>query len=405
MAPCARCCCIGARCVTSAPGRPGRPRQQRLAGGDSTVRNPRATAASPIDVSSPGRHRTDTVHVEIHAPVVAVAPAPARALRCRADRRTSKDRLNGVEGPDLTVPKSAVYSQPPKDALAHDSQPDIWVAPGDISTFFASPSIDQSPALDEDTLPLADRLSSPSQLQGLLSADDELNAMLHLGGNSGTALDVDVDPLLDHWESDLPPTFPPQGFSAANSLVRFREEIDQRIMTVDAYYSDPSVQNLPCCRDGGAGWEDDENPVALLLTCSEELVAIIQSLSPAAPLHTHTEDALSTEILLLALSGYLALMRLIDSLFHRIYTYLCQVPRKSYASIKVKSVLRVGGVSALQDMPLKAYAAGIVDVIKSQVQIVELCMGIPPEYCLAREAVAVGVANAATEGRFYTRPD
>ena len=393
MAPCARCCYIGARCVTGAPGHPGRPPKQRLADGDST---PRGTAASPADVSSPGPHRTSTLrdmdHVEVHAPAMAVVPAPARASRCRADGHTLGDRLHGIAGPDLAVPKSAVHPHSPRDPVAHEPQPDFWVAPGDISAFFGSPSIDQSPAPGEDILSLADQLSSPSQLQGLLSADDELNAMLHMGGDSSIALDMDIDPLLDHGEGVLTPTPLPQCFSAASSLVRFREEIDQRIATVHAYYSDPS-KVLQRCKDGGAG-RDVENPAALLLTCSKEFIDIIQSLTPAAQLHTQTEDALSTEIVLLALSSYLALMRLFNSLFHRIYKYLCQVPPESYKSIKVKLVLRIDGVSSLQDMPLKAYAIGILDAIQGQVQTLERCMGIPAEYCLSGKAAASPTAAA-----------
>ncbi|ORX97046.1 hypothetical protein BCR34DRAFT_497229 [Clohesyomyces aquaticus] len=338
MAPCARCCYMGARCVTGAPGHPGRPPKQSLA------------------VSSPGPHRMSTLpdmhHVEVHEPAAAVVPDP----------------------------------------VPHEPQPDFWVVPGDISAFFSSPSMDQSPAPGEDILSPADQLGRPSQLQGVFSADDELSAILHMVGDSSTALDMDIDPLLDHGEGLLPLTPLPQCFSAASSLVRFREEIDQRIATVDAYYSDPS-KVLQHCKDGGAG-RDVENPAALLLTCSKEFTDIIQSLRPAAQLHTQAEDALSTEILLLALSSYLAFMRLFDSLFHRIYKYVCQVPSESYKSIKVKSVLRIGGVSSLQDMPLKAYAIGILDAIQGQVQTLERCMGIPAEYCLSGKAAASPTAAA-----------
>lgn len=213
-----------------------------------------------------------------------------------------------------------------------------------------------------------------------------------MGGDSSTALDMEIDPLLDHGEGVLPLTPLPQCFSVARSLVGFREEIDQRIASVDEYYSDPS-KVLQRCKDEGAG-RDVENPAASLLTCSKEFIDIIQGLTPAAQLHTQTEDALSTEIVLLALSSYLALVRLFDSLFHRIYKYLCQVPPESYESIKVKSVLRIGGVSSLQDMSLKVYAIGILDAIQGQVQILERCMGIPAEYCLSGEATASPTAAA-----------
>lgn len=359
MAPCARCSYVGARCVTGASGQPGRPPKHRLADDGDGI-TPRGTiAASPADVSSPGPHCTsstlrDIDHVEVHAATMArmPAPPPARASRRRAG----------------------------KDPLAHEPQQDFWVAQGGSSAFFDCPSVNQNPAPGEDIPSLSDQLSNPSplQFQGLLSEDDELNAMLYLGVDSSTAFDMDIDPLLGHGNGILSPTPRPQCLSAASSLARFREEIDQRVAAIDAYYSD-SAKVVQRCEDEGAG-QDVENPVAMLLTCGKEFIDIIQSLTP--------EDALSTEIVLLALSSYLALIRLLDYLFHRIYKYLCNVPSESYESINVKSVLRIGGVSSLQDMPLRAYAMGILDAIQGQMQTIERRMGVPAEYCLSREAAA-----------------
>jgi hypothetical protein len=336
MAQCARCCYMGARCVTGASGHPGRPPKQRLA-----ISSPR-----PRYISTVRDMPRDIHHVEVHVPAVSVMPTPP------------------------------------------EPQPDFCITAGDTSALFdsSSPWMDQSPAPGEDILSLADQLTCPSQFQGLFGADEELNAMLHMGGDSINALDMEFNPLLDHEQGLTPPTPLPQCFSAASSLVRFRKEIDQRIATIDAYYSDTS-KVLQHCKDEGAG-RDVENPAALLLTCSKELTDIIQSLTPAAHLHTQTEDALSTEIVLLALSSYLALMRLCDSLFHRIYRFLCHVSPDSWKSIKVNSVLRIGGLSSLQDMSLKAYAIGILDAIQGQMQSLERCMGIPAEYCLSGEAAA-----------------
>jgi hypothetical protein len=87
-------------------------------------------------------------------------------------------------------------------------------------------------------------------------------------------------------------------------------------------------------------------------------------------------------------------MRLFDFLFQRINKFLCQVTPECYKSIKVKSVLRVGGVSLLQDMPLKAYSMGVVDAIQGQVRTLERRMGIPAEYCLSDEAAASSTAAA-----------
>lgn len=256
--------------------------------------------------------------------------------------------------------------------------------------------MDQSPASGEGIPSPANQLEGPSQLQELLSTDDELNALLRIGEDSSTALDMYIDPLLDDGNDLLAPVALPQCSSAASSLVKFREEMDERIATIDEYYSNSS-KVLQRCKDESEG-RDVANPAALLLTCSKEFTDIIQSLTSEAQLHTQAEDALSTEIVLLALSSYLALMRLFDYLFHRIHKYICQLPSESYQSIKVKSVLRIGGFSSLQDMPLRAYAIGILDAIQSQVQTLECSMGIPAEYCLSGEETAS--TTAAAPGMF-----
>lgn len=341
MVPCARCCYVGARCVTSASGHPGRPPKERRAGGDGS---PGDNAASPANVSSQRPHRMSM--------------------------------------------------------LADAPQPDFWVGSGDSSIFFGSPSIDQSHAPGQEILSLADQLSGPSQLDGLPSSDDGLNAMLYMGGDSSTAFDMDINLHVDHEHCVLPPTPSPQCFTAASSLVRFREEMDRRIATVDAYYSEPS-KVLQRCKDEDAGL-DVENPVASVLTCIKNLIDILQNLTPATQIQTQSGDALSPEILLLVLSSYLALMRLFDSLFHRVYKYICQAPPESYESIKVKSVLRIGGFSSLQDMPLKSYAMGILDAIHVQLQTLERCMGIPAEYCLSGKAA--DSPTAARQG-IFSRPD
>jgi hypothetical protein len=278
--------------------------------------------------------------------------------------------------------------------VGHEPLPDFWASSGDIAAFFDShpSSMDQSPASGEDSLSLSDQLGSPSQFQGLLGADDELNAMLQMSGVSSTTLNMDIDPILNHGERLAPLAPLPQCFSVANSLVAFREEMDQHIAMVDAYYSD-SAKVRQRCNDDGDG-RDVENPAALLLTCTKEFTDLIQTLIPTVQLQTQTEEVLNTEILLLVLSSYLSLMRLFDFLFQRINKFLCQVTPEYYKSIKVKSVLRIGGVSSLQDMPLKAYSIGIVDAIQGQVQTLERSMGIPAEYCLSDEAAASSTTAA-----------
>ncbi len=161
---------------------------------------------------------------------------------------------------------------------------------------------------------------------------------------------------------------------------------------MDAYYSD-ALGVVEGCKEEGADRKPD-NPAAVLLTCSKEFIDIIQSLTPTSRTHKQSEDALSTEIVLLALSSYLSLMRLFDAMFHNIHKFVSQTPPDSFKSLKVKSVLRIGGISSLQDVPLKTYATGVLDAIQGQMRTLERCMGIPADYCLSGEAAASSPAAA-----------
>lgn len=243
-------------------------------------------------------------------------------------------------------------------------------------------STGDSPAPNLDTVSLADQLSNSSNTYDLYNVNDELNAMLQIDAGLDTAFDVEIGSFLEYEEVTISPTPLEQSFNVSSSMIKFRNKIDQHIAMIDAYYSESSrvLQNCLQNRKDGGTDQDAENPAALLLTCSKELTDIIQSLTPAAQLHTQTQDVLSTEIVLMALSSYLALMRLFDFLFRRIYEHISKVSPEACKSVKVKSVLRIGGISSLQDMSLKAYAISILDAIQAQVQMLERCMGIPTEY-------------------------
>jgi hypothetical protein len=84
-------------------------------------------------------------------------------------------------------------------------------------------------------------------------------------------------------------------------MVKFQDEIDLHVATVEAYYSDPP-KVLQLCKDELTN-RDVENPAALLLMCTQKLTKIVESLTPTAQWHTQTEDTSSTEIVLLALSS------------------------------------------------------------------------------------------------------
>lgn len=302
------------------------------------------------------------------------------------------EQLDDIAVPGLASSKSGL--QLPQDPLVQQLQPDFWEALCDSSAFFNSPLVEERPALAEDIADPAGRPSHSSKFQGLVCAD-ELNAMLLIRRDSSTAVDLEVDPLLDSWDGVVRPRLLPHCLSAgpATSLIRFQEEMDQRIAAVDAYFLDP-LKVVQSCKEEQANQDaasqEAYNPAALLLTCSNQFIDILQSLTPA--------DGVSTEIALLTLSSYLALMRLFDCLFHTIHKFICQMPPETFKSTTVKSVLRIGGISSLQDMPLKTYATGILDAIQGQVRTLERCMGIPTEYCLSDEMSAS--PTAAVPGIF-----
>ncbi|KAL8395058.1 hypothetical protein RB595_002825 [Gaeumannomyces hyphopodioides] len=378
--------------------------------------SPRDTQGSPVPVMD---DKTDT-HKTVAVKRSACDQCRVKRVRClRPPNSTAPCARCSHIGARCVTGASGHPGRPrrPRFAEADNNTP---------GTPAASPADVSSPG--QDILALVDHLNGPSHLWGLLSADDELNTLLHMGPDSNTVLDLNIDPLLGSC-GDLYPPSPPlpqhECFSAASSLMRFREDMDRRITAMDAHFSDP-LKVLQGCKGEEEGSPEVENPAALLLSCSKELIDILQNLTAAArptvskgsyphnqlvPSYFAPEmliqtaedaDTLSTEVVLLVLSSYLAFMRFNDSLFHSLSKCLCQLPPDTFKSVKVKSVLRIGGVSSLQDMPLKSYATGILDAVQDQVRTLERCVGIPPEYCLSHTAAAPpGIFSRADRARLF----
>ncbi|KAI0105549.1 hypothetical protein GGR51DRAFT_192817 [Nemania sp. FL0031] len=397
--PCARCIHAGAQCVTGSPGYPGRPRKTRLVGG--TI--PGAPVMTPASVSSPGRESTprDPDYVEVRTP--AVGEPVSTGMPVERAVTPSLNTPNDLGGTRLGLSKPSIRA--PNDSLFQESS-DFYLPPNGTN-LFDFPFTEESPA--SGSIPaLVEQLSNPSQGPQLLSAADNLDMML-TGQSSNNMLDV--DPFFDpfEWPSDAGPLKCP---SAARSLMRFQEKMEQRVSAMGAYFLEPRNVVEGCKADGLMNM-GTENPVATILLCTKEFIDIVQNLTATqpttsdslaqnqlpppsnAPRATRTES-LSTEIALLVLSSYLMLMRLYDSLFHGVYHSLCEQPSETIKSLKAKAVFRIGGISSLQDLPIKAYAMGIVDVIQSQIQTLERCLGIPAEYCLSGE---MGTSQA-TRGLF-----
>lgn len=319
--------------------------------------------------------------------VTSAARHPGRPPKHRDPLGTATTSLADATSPAETSPGFHVLL--PAHALAQEGQTEPWVAPGDFSALFGMPAIGHG------------QMDGQFQLQELFGANENFNAIMQTDPNlSAGGLGMHLDPLLEFRQDSLGLAPAPQSRSAKISLTSFCEGIDQRIARFEAYYTEPA-KVLERCKEEGAG-EDVENPAALLLTCTKDFIDIIQDLMTADRMPAQMEESLSTEVLLLALSGYLAFMRFFDSLFYRIYEYLCQIPPETYKSIKVKSVLRIGGVTSLQDISLRSYATGILDAIHCKVQTLERLMGIPVEYCLSPEVTSSPDPN---EPGLFSRAD
>lgn len=305
-----------------------------------------------------------------------VTGAPGYPGRPRKGTPRDKDELvlskrtPAVDGPTLiNTPSPSWFRAEAANLLeAHQHQPKGMLfqdhPDADPDPLFAGRSNLFDFPLSVEGLP-AEQLGTA--LQGLPRADGDIytdhdfDNMLDFDflGSSGCQLNLNPTP------------------SVATSLIQFRENIERRASAMDGFLSDPRniVENCPEDTTGMTS----ENPLAVALLCTEEFVNIIQNLA---------QSAISTETTLLVLTSYLQLLRLYDSLFHDAYRCLSQIPPETIKLIKVKSVFRVAGISSLQDMPGKAYAKGIVDVIQSHIQAVECCLGLPAVYCLSGEGDA-----------------
>ncbi|KAI1171153.1 hypothetical protein F4777DRAFT_70697 [Nemania sp. FL0916] len=333
-APCARCVRVGAQCVTGSPGHLGRPRKARPFNDSISG----GATMTPASVYSPacGPTPQENDRVELHPPA--------------AENFTS-----------INVPTE-------------------WFDAGAMSL---------------------------SLLDDFTGAADGSHTM-YTGQSSEHMLDYDV--LLDsHGHMSDPSSV--QCPSAATSLMRLQEKIENHISAIGSLFSD-SRNIIEDCQEDGSMSMAAGNPVATALTCTKELIDIIQILTTTRSAvsgsfsdnqlvsmdttSTTRTDSLSTETALLILSSYLTLMRLFDCLFDGVCRCFHQRSLDTIRSIKVKAVLRIGGISSLQDMPVKAYAMGIIDIIRCQIEALECCIGVPAEYCLSGETSAA----LSTQGIF-----
>ncbi|KAL6866451.1 hypothetical protein ACO1O0_002562 [Amphichorda felina] len=343
--PCARCVSLAVPCITASAGYPGRPRK-----------TPRLTDRSAAAVASPGFWTTPGDGIQIGLETRGVeAVEESMSADVPFDFGDASMSVLGNLGVTGFSARPAAY--PSRREAVFPDHSDPWpVHGGEAPTFFDLP-------LSGERSPVA-----------------------------GGGLDFLSSP-----RCEPNPAPPAQRPSAASSLVLFGEKMERRVSVIDPFLANPR-NIIDDCQEDSLGL-DTENPVAVLLALTTEFISIIgdltasantsappflpdQLLSPSPP-PVDSYTSLSTEKILLVLSNYIQLMRLYDGLFHDVYRSLSQVPPEKIQSIKVKAVLRIGGISSLQDMTGKAYAQGIVEVIQSHIYTLERCMGLPMVYCLS----------------------
>lgn len=264
-----------------------------------------------------------------------------------------------------------------------------------LSNFVDFPLTEDTPP--SSSIPILQRqLSAVSHHQNLPSGADSLDFMY-------ARQDSDDMLNLDFLESSESPSNlgPVQPLGATTLLMEFGGEMERRRSAMVAFLSHPRNLVEDCAEDS-MGMATD-NPVAVILACTKRFTEIIQnitastrpapSLSPSQVISPTASsvaqpDSLNTETTLLILSSFLQLIKLYHSLFHVVFQNLSQISAQTLKSLKVKAVLRIGGLSSLQDLPAKAYAVAIVELIRSHVQTLERSMALPAAYCLSSEAAA-----------------
>ncbi|KAL1852738.1 hypothetical protein Daus18300_012069 [Diaporthe australafricana] len=192
-------------------------------------------------------------------------------------------------------------------------------------------------------------------------------------------------------------------------LSKLSEVIVQQLYRAGTYSWRPSQVSANCLAKGQGM---DQNPLAQVLQSNSELAAILQQMScgqtdyevpdSAVSVSTPASSASisgppSTPTILLVLATWLQLVELYDKLFGHVRDVLQEMPIDAIAAFRGPMGiigLRVPGMSLMQgDLSVKI----MMQVINHQLEEVELLLGLPNEYCVARRGgAAVGESHVNT---------
>lgn len=346
--PCSRCIQADAQCITGNPGNPGRPRRVR----NIANKPPGDSSASPTDFLTPH----DDHLAYLHSP--------------KTQLNNSLDFWTGSEEPNLL---------------------DLQFLSGFIPHSTPNPVEEASRRPEQESFSMASNL--------FFTQAKAMNIW-----NSNTSI------LEPYGSLTSPVTISRQ--SAAKMLVQFQERMEQQNVAIAELFSNPRNVFQDCKADVSSNMEDD-NPIASIVSSTQKIIGTVQTLKEQSSsassnsvsgnrhVSSNAGDYLSSETILLIIASYLSLMKLYESLFHGVYNCFCKVPPEAIKAIKVKGVLRIGGISSLQDVSVHSYATGIIDVLRAQIRALECCIGLPETYCLSNEA---GPKKSGTDGLF-ARPD
>ncbi|KAI1374324.1 hypothetical protein F4677DRAFT_176479 [Hypoxylon crocopeplum] len=387
--PCVRCTRAGAKCITGQPRPLGRPRKAAICG--------RGSVSSPISVNNFGRQLSQDGDTPSSTDMAVLDDTPF--VNPTVDE--FDDTNNTAQAARFPLEAtSAVHG------LANLELP--W----DTSGLFPSPVEERMP----DALLSSAQLGLTSQYQSLSSR----NTALHSANMGSCFEDYPGDGHQDLWfgSSNVQQ---PRPTDPLISLSRLCERVTINRSKMDAFHWDSPVLSRECAESAGM---PESNPAAQALLCTEEFVRILQSMprnSPSSELIptvscTQLEDlhaqpqSPSVPTILLILTCYLQLLQLYDSLFSQVRRVLEDISYDALTSMKVKSVVRIGGFPLMQDMQGSLYAQTVVHMIQSHIQMMEHQMGLTPNFCVSDQrapsnGIFSGLDLAPLLGRVMQQPE
>lgn len=204
-------------------------------------------------------------------------------------------------------------------------------------------------------------------------------------------------------------------------LSKLSENIIRQLNRVRTYSWHPSHVQAGCSEKSQG---IDQNPLAQVLQCTSQLATVLQQLSCTPPFpeannstsHKPTDSAAFTSTsatspsignppgastILLILATWLQLIELYDKLFGHVCDALQQMSADNIIAFRHPVGMigpRIPGMDLMQgDLSIKI----MIEVINHQLKSVEVVLGLPDEYCIARRNG--GISGKTSTTGFFSR--